>query len=712
MTLPAPTSPMPRSRRAWCLAPFAAVAMLLLVCCSNESDSQDQAAPQPRRRPVAARPPVPSATPSKPHCRQAFTADTLDGWTFDFAERNARRRIVVYLADVTDRLALDASRVAQRLHEERHTYNLDVVGVVVPPKYRVVGARHLPSDRPSAAALAAIARKHLLAVGATFPCVVDPDGAIAELFVKAWGRHKLDALPAFYMFPPKAAQPTGRPIYAYYARRSAEPRGYLHRRVLKQLGIEARADVDPLAGDRPLAPDVQFVDHNGVRHRLHDTRGQLVFLVFITRHCPRCKAEMDFLGKMLETYDREGRKQKPWLVVLAICVDAEGDTLRKFVADRGYAFPVASDTTWDLRSAFRYRGATPDTFVIAPDGRIRTRHLGHKTDLNNVLHMEIRTLLGLDTRPLLTQGTFAGDRACRICHAKEYADWALTRHACAWETLVRLGKETDPECIRCHVAGYGQAGGFVSGRGTAHLVNVQCENCHGQNGCLAFHEDPARAKVKPSACAPCHDAKHSPRFHFATARPKVLHTQSALLAKLSRTDREKRLRKLCAGTDRQLFDPETPYVGDAACGKCHPTEFAALKDGPHAKAIDTLAKPGRDHWSVPKHKRGVTGIGKPECLRCHVTGFGRPGGFPATPPANAQQHPMASVGCEMCHGPGKAHAADPKKPLAIARLGGTCNECNILPICRQCHDDRNAPRFDYGTALPKMRHPVGKAKTP
>jgi hypothetical protein len=73
---------------------------------------------------------------------------------------------------------------------------------------------------------------------------------------------------------------------------------------------------------------------------------------------------------------------------------------------------------------------------------------------------------------------------------------------------------------------------------------------------------------------------------------------------------------------------------------------------------------------------------------------------------------MAGVGCEACHGPGKAHADDPKKPRAIARLGGTCPECNVLPICRQCHDDANAPDFDYKQALPKAVHPVGKAVAP
>jgi hypothetical protein len=40
-------------------------------------------------------------------------------------------------------------------------------------------------------------------------------------------------------------------------------------------------------------------------------------------------------------------------------------------------------------------------------------------------------------------------------------------------------KDATPECIPCHVVGFRQAGGFQTDLRTPHLVNVQCENCHG-----------------------------------------------------------------------------------------------------------------------------------------------------------------------------------------------------------------------------------------
>jgi hypothetical protein len=258
--------------------------------------------------------------------------------------------------------------------------------------------------------------------------------------------------------------------------------------------------------------------------------------------------------------------------------------------------------------------------------------------------------------------------------------------------------------------GFGQ-GGFVSVDKTPYLGDVQCESCHGRNGCAAFTGKPA-PRLKAAVCGKCHDAKHSPRFDFAAARPRIGHDRAAALKKLPRAEREKVLKKLCSGTDRQLFNPDTPYVGSAACGKCHPTAYKALEGSRHAAATRSLKDAAPDHWRVPRPKRGVVGLGKGECLRCHVTGFGGPGGFPAAVPDDPLAHPMAGVGCEACHGPGKAHADDTKKPRAIFRLGGTCNECNILPICRLCHDDQNSPRFDYPAAMARVRHAVGKAKKP
>ncbi|HRT97657.1 MAG TPA: multiheme c-type cytochrome [Planctomycetota bacterium] len=619
-------------------------------------------------------------------------------------------------------------RVAQRLHDQRLPLNLEVVGVAVPPGYTPLAARRVPAERPDAAGLAALARAALAKARATFPCVLDPDGAIVEKYTLAWGIARLDQLPAFYPFG-LAAPDADRPVFPRFAEKAPDPADYLARRILRRYDVQPPAEVDPLLGDHPPAPPFTVTDTEGKTRSLQDYAGRVLVLVLFARDCPRCEELLIFLQRALGEFGPAARKQPPWLELLAVCTDVAGEALQALVAQRGYTFPTAADPAWTLRTALRYQGTVPDTLVIAPDGTVRYRHRDFSFLSPALLHTEIATLLGLPVRPLLERLAYTGDQACRICHPAQHADWALTRHACAWESLVRLGKENDPKCVRCHVVGYG-LGGFVSLAKTPHLANVQCESCHGQNGCVAYAQNqparvvppggvppasPPKAPVTAEACLFCHDPTHSPRFDFAAYRARILHHQRAELLKLPRAEREERLRRTCAGADSPLFDPDTPYIGSAACGKCHPTEYNALKNSPHAKALDPLRKPAPDRWDLPAHKRGLTGLGRPECLRCHTTGYGRPGGYPADPGKAETPNPkseMAGVGCEACHGPGKAHAADPKKPRAIHRLAGGCPECSVLPICRQCHDDANDPDFDHRTALPRARHPVGKAVAP
>jgi len=659
----------------------------------------------------SARPP--SAGPAPPGPGRAisylaFAAPTIDGWRFDFAKINTRRRIVILLFDPTGKGVTSAARAAERLYQERHEHNLEVIGVMIHPVYWSAPPRG--AGQIGFSNLAAIADIHMKKLGATFPCVVDPNATVTKRYLKAAKLTNRQWLTSIFVFPKSARGAQGRVLLTYEGRQSAEPVGYMYRAVLFQFGIEPPATIEPLGGHYPKAPDIVLVDTKGKTHRLSSYRGKVVVVVFLMLTCPKCKIQLPFLDRMRQKYGQSARPGKVSLEVLGVCTDASGEKLKKFLAERGYTFPVAGDTDWKIRGAFRFRGGVPDTFVIAPDGTVRYRHRNHLGDLSSVLFMEISTLLGLDTKPMLPATGYAGGRACRVCHAGQHTDWTLTRHACAWETLVRIGKENDPKCVRCHVVGFGE-GGFVSGLKTPYLSDVQCESCHGRSGCSAFTGRPA-PPVAAAVCKTCHDAEHSPRFEFATARPRVLHNRAEALKKLPRAEREKAIKKLCSGADRQLFNPDTPYIGSAACGKCHPTSYKALAGGRHTVAINLLKTAAPNHWRVPAHKQGVVGLSKAQCLRCHVTGFGQRAGFPAAVPDDPAAHPMASVGCEACHGPGKAHADDPKKPRAIAKLGGTCNECNILPICRLCHDDKNSPRFDYSAALTRARHKHGKAVKP
>jgi 2',3'-cyclic-nucleotide 2'-phosphodiesterase (5'-nucleotidase family) len=86
---------------------------------------------------------------------------------------------------------------------------------------------------------------------------------------------------------------------------------------------------------------------------------------------------------------------------------------------------------------------------------------------------------------------------------------------------------------------------------------------------------------------------------------------------------------------------EASYIGLEACSKCHESQRKFWNSTSHAAAYATLQV---------QHKEFNL-----DCVGCHVTGYGKPGGTTVTHVEN-----LTAVQCEVCHGAGSKHAADPK----------------------------------------------------
>jgi len=123
---------------------------------------------------------------------------------------------------------------------------------------------------------------------------------------------------------------------------------------------------------------------------------------------------------------------------------------------------------------------------------------------------------------------------------------------------------------------------------------------------------------------------------------------------------------------------EPVYLGGAVCLGCHTEAAAFATSNRHAHAWQTL---------VEAHKTRDL-----DCVPCHVTGFGAPGGS-----AFANLDVFANVQCEACHGPGSAHAAAPATRHLDARPGES--------RCRTCHTAEHAPRFDFAVQVRALRVP-------
>ncbi len=125
------------------------------------------------------------------------------------------------------------------------------------------------------------------------------------------------------------------------------------------------------------------------------------------------------------------------------------------------------------------------------------------------------------------------------------------------------------------------------------------------------------------------------------------------------------------------------YVGGDGCVQCHVPQYENWQVTPHARAYQTLVHKG-SQYAV-------------ECLVCHTTGYGEPGGYS---PLQKERSTMINVQCEACHGPASRHKASKS---GIVRTGGR-------QVCIGCHTEKNSPRFDYEAYLPLVACPVGEKK--
>jgi hypothetical protein len=121
---------------------------------------------------------------------------------------------------------------------------------------------------------------------------------------------------------------------------------------------------------------------------------------------------------------------------------------------------------------------------------------------------------------------YVGAEACKGCHPNTFVKWSSTRHAKAYEVLVRdphdarRKRENDAECVTCHTTGFEYTGGFRSTQLTPYLKGNQCENCHGPGSKHAEQPDnkdylaAIKRSIdefdKHSRCIRCHDADNSP----------------------------------------------------------------------------------------------------------------------------------------------------------------------------------------------------------
>lgn len=142
---------------------------------------------------------------------------------------------------------------------------------------------------------------------------------------------------------------------------------------------------------------------------------------------------------------------------------------------------------------------------------------------------------------------------------------------------------------------------------------------------------------------------------------------------------------------------EHEFIGSNNCKKCHIKEFKSWEETKMSQAFETL-KPGVD--AEAKAAMGLSAdedyTQNAECVACHVTGYGKPGGFVS----EAETPDLVGVGCEMCHGAGGTYTQDgymtlKNKEYKLSELVAVGLVEKVGPEqCAQCHNE-NVPIEGY-----------------
>lgn len=161
-----------------------------------------------------------------------------------------------------------------------------------------------------------------------------------------------------------------------------------------------------------------------------------------------------------------------------------------------------------------------------------------------------------------------------------------------------------------------------------------------------------------------------------------------------------------------LWAAENTYIGVKKCKMCHNKtktgkQYAVWQKMAHAKAYQTLAS--EEAKAIAKKKEIVDPQKAPECLSCHVTGYGK------SAAVRGKLTMEEGVSCEACHGPGSGYKS--MKVMKAIHAGTDKPEAHglIIPtkeVCVQCHNSKSPTfkSFNFDEAVKKIAHPIAPVK--
>lgn len=120
------------------------------------------------------------------------------------------------------------------------------------------------------------------------------------------------------------------------------------------------------------ALDFSVIDEEGKTVKLSDYFGSPIVINFWATWCSPCKSELPAFEELSKEYDG---KIKFMMVNLTDGYQETVESVKEFINENNYTFPVFFDTEYSASNAYK-PNYIPETVFINKDGNIKDRHIG------------------------------------------------------------------------------------------------------------------------------------------------------------------------------------------------------------------------------------------------------------------------------------------------------------------------------------------------
>ena len=115
-------------------------------------------------------------------------------------------------------------------------------------------------------------------------------------------------------------------------------------------------------------------------------RGKVVWVDFWASWCTPCRRSFPWLNEIMVEYADQG------FVVVGVNVDTERGLAEQFLRETPADFPIVYDPEGKLAKEYEVLGM-PSSFLLGPDGRVISSHIGFRRDERESYEAAIRSAL-------------------------------------------------------------------------------------------------------------------------------------------------------------------------------------------------------------------------------------------------------------------------------------------------------------------------------